>query len=85
MSELNAAEIITKAKAFADFMLTNDLDRDNALNLVSLMNTKGDIFNTKYASNYVSYVALGAVTAYHDQLREVMLEKAAIDIGEFET
>lgn len=84
MPELNAAEIITKAKAFADFMLTNDLDRDNDLNLVSLMNTKNDVFNTKYANHYVSYIAVGAVTAYHDQLREVLKEKASIDIGEFE-
>ena len=85
MSKLNAAEIITKAKAFADFMLTSALDRDNNLTVVSLMNTKDDVFNTKYARDYVSNVAVGAVTAYHDQLREVLLEKAAIDIGEFET
>ena len=85
MPELNAAEIITKAKAFADFMLTSDLDRDNDLTLVSLMNTKGDVFNTKYANNYVSYIAVGAVISYHDQLREVLKEKASIDIGEFKT
>ncbi len=85
MSEMNFADIITGATAFASSVVAEQMKSTNDFSAGTFLQVRKNILKTQYADDYVVNVAVGAVMTYHNQLREVLLEKAAIDIGEFET
>lgn len=81
--DIKAIDIATSATAFANILLTEQLKKDKNFSISMLEQIKTNIFDTKYAADYAVNIAIGAISSYHEQLRNILLEKADIDIGEF--
>lgn len=80
--KINIMDIITSAQMFSNAQLTEDLKKRNKYTLADVSAVKHNVFNTEYANDAATYLAVGAIISYHEQLREVLLQEMNIDIGE---
>lgn len=80
--DISLMDIATSATKFANILLTENLKKENNFSIDTLEQIKKNIFDTKYANDYATNLAIGAILSYHDQLRVKLLEETNIDIGE---
>ena len=80
--DISLMDIATSAKKFANILLTENLKKENNFSIDTLEQIKKNIFDTKYANDYATNLAISAILSYHDQLRVKLLEETNIDIGE---
>ena len=83
--DINLIDIATSATSFANILLTENLKNDNNFSVSTLEQIKKNIFETKYANDHATNIAIGAILSYHEQLRTKLLEEANIDIGEIKS
>ncbi|GEM_PF-717764 len=81
MSNINVYEVINSANSFANEMIKTNLHRHPVSSEEKLKIHSEEILSTNQGRTYVDNMVLGAIIAYHNQLREVLL-KSGIDIGE---
>lgn len=79
--EINIMDIATSAMSFANSVLTEEMKEDNNFSIGALERIKKNIFDTKYAKDYATNLAIGAILSYHEQLKTKLLKEANIDIG----
>lgn len=80
--DISLMDIATSATKFANILLTENLKKDNNFSINTIEQIKKNTFDTKYANDYATNLAIGAILSYHDQLRVKLLKEANIDIGE---
>lgn len=80
--QINGRELMEDAYVFVNEMLISKTKYDGKVSQAELAKLHSDfMFQSKYEKCYIENLLLGAISTYHEQLQEVLLEKG-IDIGE---
>lgn len=80
---ININDIISHADAFANQMLLEQLKVNGEFSVSRLNDLKStNILNNQYGYFTALNLIVGAIDAYHSQLRKELIEKVNIDIGE---
>ncbi len=78
---IDGIDIIKEANEFASIMLREAIkDKPLSIDLYKLLKSPA-VLSSEYGKRIVDNIVLGAIAAYHAQLREKLLE-LGIDIGE---
>lgn len=78
--QIDGYTVITEANAFASQMLFNSSKEPISIDFIKLIKSP-TVLASNYGKSIVDNLILGAVSSYHNQLREKLLE-AGINIGE---
>lgn len=82
--KINGYEIMEDAYDFTNAMLNSKARKNGKLPASEYCELQsGFMFTSKYEKCYVENLVLGAIFSYHEQLRDILLEKG-IDIGEID-
>ena len=81
----NIYELLAKAHQFAQGLYISHVkDKTNRFTLDDIHTMQSpQILNSEYGPVWVEGMSLGAISAYHDQLRSSLLERG-IEIGDFD-